>query len=373
MRERTERVGALIAVLAAVCVASAGPSVVGAGAAERRAASPEPVPAEVIAEGTVYFPDGTFHWRGFETAVEAGAEPAQAPEPFSIIVITEGTVSVGEGPSIPVPAGGALMIEQDPRPLLSSADGAAYWTLQIYNEANSEPDFATGEPFTVTGVPHGARLVRATLAEGDQTSIAATGLPILVLPIDGDIEVAALGGEPAALAVEQSDTFEGDLTITAPTGPATVVAVVLTPPGGGQGAPVAPGAPGEPGGPGGPAPVDTGRPETVVVDMRIDAPSEASAGSTIEVTVTIEPTGISGLESELNVTGIPTDFTGVGELACDFGVQRNVALDPDAPTVVTFQVTVGNPPGGGSCTIQATSGSQFVAGSATEVNIAITG
>lgn len=361
MRVRTGPVGVSAAAAVALCLGVAGRGSGAAGSAERLVASPEPVPAEVIAEGTVYFPEGTFHWRSFETELEAGGEPAQGPEPFSIVVVTDGILAVGEGPSIPVPAGGALMIEQEPRPWLSTTDGVAYRTMQIFDEANSEPINATGGPFTVEGAPHGAQLLRAVLTGGDQTTITATGLPILVMPLDGAVEVVS-DADPSELDAGDSDTFDGDLTITAISDQATVVAAVLTPPGGAPGGGSPTGAPGE-----------AGRPETIELSIGIEAPAAAPGGSTIDVTVTIQPTGFSGVRSELTVFGVPTDFSADGDPDCNFEERRDVALAADELTIETFEVPLGAAPDGGSCTIRASSGSQFVTGAATDFIVTITG
>lgn len=363
VRLRTGPVGVSAAAVVSLCLGLAGRGAGAAGRAERLVASPEPVPAEVIAEGTVYFPEGTFHWRSFETELEAGGEPSQGPEPFSIVVVTDGILAVGEGPSIPVPAGGALMIEQEPRPWLSSTDGAAYRTLQIFDEANSEPTNATGGPFTVEGAPHAAQLLQAVLADGEQTMIAATGVPILVLAIDGAVEVVS-DADPSELDAGDSDTFDGELTITAVSDPATVVAAVLTPPGGapGGGTPT-----------GEPAPGEGGRPETIELSIGIEAPSAAPGGSTIDVTVTIQPTGFSGVRSELTVSGVPTDFSADRDPDCNFEERRDVALAADEPTIETFEVSLSDAPDGGSCTIGASSGSQFVTGAATDFIVTITG
>ncbi len=353
MDARTGPVGISVAVLASLGLALAGN--VGASAPS------ETVPAEVIAEGTVYFPEGTFHWRAFEETLEAG-ESEQSPEPFSIVAVTDGAIGVGDA-SFPLPAGTATMIEVEPRPILSSADGATYWVLQIYNEANSEPEFATGSAFDVEGVPHDAQLQQALLDEGQATVIDSGDLPALVFVVGGTAEVTTENAaEPVVVGAGESDTFEGEVTITAVDGGATVVAAVLT-------STAAPEV--EPGPASGPAPTASGpRPEYLEVTMSIQVQSAAAPGETVTATVVIEPPGYPDVQSEVHLLAEPSDFqTGAND--CYFDDYQVVDVDPEERTTVDFVVTMGTRPGG--CSISASSGSQFVFGSATEVEVTVGG
>ena len=186
--------------------------------------------AEVIAQGLVDFPDGTFHWQVADGIVAIGADPTAVPEAVTFVLADGGIVDVtGTVASYRLGAGEAAMFPALSGAVLSTAgDAAAYWTLSIADVAQTGGAGATGGTFSLDAALRDVDLLRDVLATGETLTIPDRDAPTLLLVTGGTVGATSDSGDSIDLADGDAATLDGELTITNDgSEDATVVAGVI--------------------------------------------------------------------------------------------------------------------------------------------------
>jgi hypothetical protein len=198
------------------------------------AAAPPPPPlasghAEIVAQGIVGFPDGTFHWQVADGTLSAGAAPTAVPQAVTFVLSDDGVVDVAGDAPTRLGSGEALMVPALSEALLSTADGsAAYWTLSIANVADTGGVGATGGSFNLAAGQRDVDLVRDVLATGEALQLPDRDVATLLLVTAGSAVAASTDGDSIELADGEAATLDGDLTITNEgEQPTTIVAAVI--------------------------------------------------------------------------------------------------------------------------------------------------
>ncbi len=206
------------------------PSVAAAGSA-----APPPLAvghAEVIAQGLVDFPDGTFHWQVADGSLAAGADPTAVPEAVTFVLADDGVVDVaGTVASYRLGAGEAVMLPTLSTAVLSTAgDSATYWTLSIANVTQTGGAGAAGGSFSLDAALRDVDLLRDVLVTGESLTIPDQDVATLLLVTSGTVGATSDGGALMVLADGDAATLDGELTITNDGDEdATVVAAVIGP------------------------------------------------------------------------------------------------------------------------------------------------
>jgi hypothetical protein len=198
------------------------------------AAAPSPPPlasghAEVVAQGIVGFPDGTFHWQVADGNLTAGAAPTAVPAAVTFVLGDTGAVDVAGGSPTRLGPGEAVMLPAFSEALLSTAEGSAsYWTLSIANVADTGGAGAAGGSFTLAAGPRDVDLVRDVLATDEALQLPDRDVATLLLVTSGSAVATSSDGDSIDLGGGEAATLDGDLTITNEgEEPATVVAAVI--------------------------------------------------------------------------------------------------------------------------------------------------
>src|SRR6187200_16382 len=171
------------------------------------AAAPSPPPplasghAEIVAQGIIDFPDGTFHWQVADGSLTTGAAPTAVPTAVTFVLGDAGVVDVAGGAPTRLGPGEAMMLPAFSEALLSTAEGSAtYWTLSIANVADTGGAGATGGSFTLDAGPRDVDLVRDVLATGEALQLPDRDVATLLLVTSGgavatstDVESIELG------------------------------------------------------------------------------------------------------------------------------------------------------------------------------------
>jgi Bacterial TSP3 repeat len=185
--------------------------------------------AEVVAQGIVDFPGGTFHWQVAERNLATADGPTVAPDAVTFVVADAGIVDIsGGGARYRLATGEAAMLQAFPPKLLSTAgDSAEYWALSIADAAQTDGVGASGANFTLDAGPRDVDLIRDVLAAEESLTIPDQDVATLVLVTGGAVSVAA-DGAVTDITTGNATTLDGTLTITnTSTDPATIVAAVI--------------------------------------------------------------------------------------------------------------------------------------------------
>jgi hypothetical protein len=184
--------------------------------------------AEVIAQGIVDFPDGTFHWQVDKGNLAIADDPVTAPDAVTFVVADAGVIDITGGAGYQLGTGEAAMLPAFSQALLSAAsDTAEYWALSIGNAAQTGGEDASGESFTVTAGPRDVDLIRDVLATDESLVVPDQDVATLVLVTGGDVSVAA-DGATTEITAGNAATIDGTLTITnSSPATATIVAAVI--------------------------------------------------------------------------------------------------------------------------------------------------
>jgi hypothetical protein len=210
------------------------------GVADGAPLAPPPVAsghAEVVAQGIVGFPDGTFHWQVADGSVTAGAAPTAVPPAPTFVLGDAGVVDVAGGVPARLGPGEAVMLQSSSEGLLSTPEGSAsYWTLLIANVADTGGAGATGGSFTLGAGQRDVDLVRDALAAGESLQLADRDVATLLLVTSGNAVATSTDGDSIELGVGEAATLDGDLTISnggeeTTTVVAAVIGVIVPAPG----------------------------------------------------------------------------------------------------------------------------------------------
>jgi Bacterial TSP3 repeat len=204
------------------------PSLVAHGSAE-----PPPLVsghAEVVAQGIVDFPDGTFHWQVADGSLAAGADPTAVPEAVTFVLADAGVVDVSAGGnSYRLGAGEAAHLPAFSEAILSTAGTTAdYWTMSIADVARTGGAGATGGSFTLGAGLRDVDVLRDVLVTEESLTIPDQEVPALLLVTGGTVVATSDSGDSIELADGEAATLGGALTVTNEgTDTATVVAAVV--------------------------------------------------------------------------------------------------------------------------------------------------
>jgi hypothetical protein len=188
--------------------------------------------AEVIAQGLVDFPDGTFHWQVAEGRLAADVDPTAVPEAVTFVLADDGVVDIaGTVASYRLGVGEAAMLPAFSMAALSTAgDSATYWTLSIANVTQTGGAGATGGSFALDAALRDVDLVRDVLVTGETLMIPDQDATTLLLVTGGTVDATSDRGDLIDLADGDAATLDGELTISNDGNEdATVVAAVIGP------------------------------------------------------------------------------------------------------------------------------------------------
>ena len=202
-----------------------------AGSAASAAVDPPLVSghAQVVAQGIVDFPDGTFHWQVVGGSLTVADEPSSAPDAVTFVVADAGSVDITGGARYRLATGEAAMLPAFSQARLSTAgETARYWALSIGNAAQTGGEDASGASFTLDAGPRDVDLIRDVLATDESLAVPDQDVATLVLVTGGAVSVVAEGGPITEMTVGEAATLDGALTITNTSpDPATIVAAVI--------------------------------------------------------------------------------------------------------------------------------------------------
>jgi hypothetical protein len=209
------------------------PAVIVPSLVARGSADPPPLVsghAEVVAQGIVNFPDGTFHWQVADGSLAAGADPTAVPQAVTFVLADAGVVDVSAGGnSYRLGAGEAAHLPAFSEAVLSTAGTTAnYWTMSIADAAQTGGTGATGGSFTLGAGLRDVDVLRDVLVTEESLTIPDQEVPALLLVTGGTVVASSDSGDSIELADGEAATLDGELTVTNEgSDPATVLAALV--------------------------------------------------------------------------------------------------------------------------------------------------